>query len=148
LCFTCLGIWGFVLAAVVIVIYFVWAILIKKKASADESAINRDPLSIAAWRAVLILQRAVGWRLLQWPFPKTRILAMHDPSFSDQDLEELDGLADIQTLDFEGSQITDSGLVHFESLKRLRFLVLRRTGVTADGAKRLQQTLPKAWIWY
>jgi hypothetical protein len=146
--FLCLGIWGLLFATVVVGVYLLWAAQAKQRVAAEESEINRDPLSIAVWQSILFVQRGVGWRELKWPFPKTRVLAMHDPEFSDDDLAELTGLKDVQTLDFEGARITDNGLVHFESLKGLRFVVLRRTQVTADGARRLQKLAPHAWIWY
>jgi len=147
-CFICLGSVGVLLAAAVVGLYFFYAYRIRQKNRETDSPINQDPLSVGVWTVLLYLQRAVGWRLAHWPFPKTRVLVMHDPDFSDEDLGELEGLSEFQTLDFEGVKITDDGLAHLERLKKLRFLVLRRTQVTADAVTRLQRLLPKAWIWY
>jgi hypothetical protein len=144
----CFRFWGLLVVAAVVGTYFTWAWHVKKNAGENETFINRDPLGVAVWQTILFLQRAVGWRIPQWPFPKTRVLSMHDPSFGDADLAELKGLEEFETLDFEGSEITDAGLAHFESLKKLRFLVLKRTGVTPDGVRRLQHRRQKAWIWY
>jgi len=118
-----------------------------RPASAD-SAVNQDVVSSLAWSAMLGLQRTLGWRASQWPFAPTRALTLHDPTFTDAHLLQLDGLHDFQTLDLEGTQISNDGLLRLEQMKQLRYLVFRRTNVTAAGAQRLQSALPNAWIWF
>ena len=39
---------------------------------------------------------------------------MNAPDFDDDELEELDGLDQFETLDLEGTQISDAGLEHLE----------------------------------
>jgi hypothetical protein len=89
----------------------------------------------------------VGWRKMEWPFARATALTMTDPSFTDEELGELDRLADFEALDLEGTGISDEGLQHLRGLKRLRFLVLRRTQVTASAVQKLQNDLPRTMIW-
>ncbi len=67
---------------------------------------------------------------------------------TDDDLALLKPLTDLCLLDLSGSPITDAGLKHLEGLKYLAYITLTDTAVTADGAARLQQTLPNASISY
>jgi hypothetical protein len=46
------------------------------------------------------------------------------------------------------TRITDAGLKHLAGLKDLRTLDLFRTGVTADGVRRLRHALPETCIMY
>jgi hypothetical protein len=110
--------------------------------------LNQDPVVAFVWSTALFLQRAIGWRLMEWPFRKVRVLILQDPSLGDEDLAELEHLGEFDAIDLEGTQITDAGLAPLETLKQLRFLVLRRTQVTSAGVARLQGKLRKAWIWH
>ncbi len=116
--------------------------------SGDDSPINQDVISSTAWTCALNLQRVVGWRVAAWPFPTTRALTLHDATFTDQDLEQIEDLTSYETLDLEGTQISNAGLLQLERFKQFRFLVFRRTQVTASGVRRLQQALPTTCIWY
>ncbi|MBP87051.1 MAG: hypothetical protein CMJ64_10100 [Planctomycetaceae bacterium] len=116
--------------------------------SANDSAINQDAMSSTAWTLMLSLQRAIGWRLLAWPFPKTKALILHDSTFTDADLGDLDELPQYEALDLEGTQVTNDGLRHLERHKQLRYLVFRQTNVTVSGVQKLQQILPEASIWF
>ncbi len=53
-----------------------------------------------------------------------------------------------QMIDLEGSEITDEGLVHLYNMRGIRFLVVRETAVSEEAVQDLQQTIPRAWIWY
>jgi hypothetical protein len=128
---------------------FYWARSRSRAAQAPgQSQVNQDPLSTLLWSALLSLQRTVGWRRLEWPFPKARALMLCDPKFTDDELSELKGLDELEVLDLEGTGITDAGLEHLRGRKELRFLVLRRTGVTSAGAANLQRELPQTLIWF
>jgi hypothetical protein len=120
----------------------------KQAAETQDSAVNRDFLSETIWSIVLNCQRALGWRVPKWPFPKTRALTLHDSTFTDEDLAAFDNLAEYQTLDLQGTQISNEGLQQLDNMKHIQFLVVRATNVTGGGVQRLQQALPKAWIWY
>lgn len=142
--------WSWLLAIAAVVGFLLWR---RQRApavpsAAPDSTINQDPLSGFLWYAVLAVQRTIGWREARWPFRSTRALTLHDPTFTDADLAELNGLHDFETLDLEGTQVSNEGLRHLETMKHLRFLVFRRTQVTAAGVQRLQPALPQAWIWY
>lgn len=124
----------------------------KKRSSsvsdADPSAVNQDVASTFVWTIALILQRAAGWRVAAWPFPTTRALTLHDSTFTDRDLGDVEDLSKYETLDLEGTQLSNAGLKQLEQMKQLRYIVVRRTNVTVAGIQRLQQALPKACIWY
>jgi hypothetical protein len=115
---------------------------------ADPSAVNQDVASTFVWTIALILQRAAGWRVAAWPFPTTKALTLHDSTFTDQDLSSVEDLSSYETLDLEGTQLSNAGLKQLEQMKQLRYIVVRHTNVTAAGIQRLQQALPKASIWY
>ncbi len=147
--FVCLGKWSVVLVAIAAAGYFYW----KKKQSltagdADPSAVNRDVASTFLWTIALTVQRAAGWRVAAWPFPTTKALTLHDPTFTDQDLSDVEDLARYETLDLEGTQLSNAGLEQLAQMKHLRYVVVRRTKVTVAGIQRLQQALPKVCIWF
>ena len=122
-----------------------WLFLRSKNQAA--SSVNRDAVSDSVWSVLLSIQRAIGWRLPEWPFPATRALTMNDPGFEDDDLAEVD-VSTLQTLDLERTRVSDRGLVHLAKAKQLRFLVLRDTQVTAAGILRLQSKHQQLMIWH
>ncbi len=148
--FMCLGKWwwvGVLVAAGIGGLYW----MKQRQQAADGPAgseVNRDPVSLFVWSILLTVQRVIGWRKLEWPFPKARLLILCDPSFNDAELAGLERLNDLEAMDLQGTGITDAALDHLRPLKQLRFLVLRRTNVTTSAAQRLQQDLPKTMIWF
>lgn len=147
--FVYLGWWS-VLPVAVGAAYFVYR---KKRqspttADADPSAVNRDVASTFMWTLTLSFQRAIGWRVTAWPFPTTKALTLHDSTFTDEDLRGVEDLSRYETLDLEGTQLSNAGLQQLENMKQLRYLIVRRTNVTVAGVQRLQQALPKACIWF
>ena len=76
------------------------------------------------------------------------IIDMRGEPFSDRDLLDLEKLNVCEVLDAEGTDLTDNSLAAMHGLKHLRCLVIRKTHVTHDAVFRLQQSLPKCWIWY
>ena len=143
----CMGPVAAVICLVGVIGLVAWTVL-QKKVSHDSSKTNQDMLSSVVWTGFLSLQRVCGWRLLEWPFPKTRVLTMHDTSFNDGDLQSMHNLDSFQTLDLERTQISDEGLVQLAGLDGLRFLVLRQTQVTPEGIQGLQTQLDQTMIWY
>ena len=115
---------------------------------ADPSAVNQDVASTFLWTLVLSFQRTVSWRVPVWPFRTTKALTLHDSTFTDHDLADVEELSSYETLDLEGTQVSNAGLEQLQKMKQLRNLVVRRTNVTVAGVQRLQQALPKACIWY
>jgi hypothetical protein len=64
----------------------------------------------------------------------------------DEDLVNLEPLAELRRLDLAGAPVTDAGLTHLSGLKALYYVNLANTGVTDEGIKRLRQALPGANI--
>ena len=110
--------------------------------------VNRDVASKFLWTITLTVQRAAGWRVAAWPFPTTKALTLHDPTFTDHELRDVEDLAGYETLDLEGTQLSNAGLEQLAQMKHLRYVVVRRTKVTVAGIQRLQQALPKVCIWF
>ena len=61
-------------------------------------------------------------------------------------LRRVNRLNDLEVLSLEGTQVTDAGLEYLKGLTTLRSLNLEGTRVTAEGARDLQEALPKCWI--
>ena len=57
------------------------------------------------------------------------------------------GLAQLEFLDLDHTQVTDAGLEHLEGLTRLRTLVVGGCYVTRNGAQKLEQALPNCIIY-
>jgi hypothetical protein len=147
LLFVCLGSFWWIGALLIgggLAWYYVRA---RTSASGDDSDFNRDPLVSLVWLGMLAVQRGVGWRQLTWPFPRCSVLVLRDPTFGDDDLAELENLDSFQAMDFEGTQVSDAGLVYLAQSRRLQFLVLRNTRVTGAGLRGLQESLANTWIW-
>lgn len=125
-----------------------WMKLRQQSADAQTGSVNRDPVSLVIWSMLLTIQRVIGWRKMEWPFPKARSLTLCDPAFNDDELDGLERLNELEAMDLEGTGITDEGLEPLRPLKQLRYLVLRRTQVSPGAAQRLQQDLPKTLIWF
>ena len=151
--FLLLGTTGLILAIVVCGGYFAYQWWRTTQAadeadSAEEPDVNRDPLSIFLWSTWLSWQRMVNWRSGTAPYPPLRALTLRDPQFTDNDLRECEEITQYEVLDLEGTGISDTGCNFLATQKQLRFIVLRRTQVTAAGAQRLQKALPDANIWF
>ena len=142
----CMGPIAAIICLVCLGALVVW--MMRQKKDRGNSAVNQDLISAAIWTGFLTLQRAFGWRLLLWPFPRTSVLTMHDSSFTDDDLTEMNNLQSFQTLDLERTQVSDGGLLHLERMTQLKYLVLRQTRVTTSGIQRLQAKLDQTMIWY
>ena len=59
------------------------------------------------------------------------------PNLSDSVLVNLKGLTQLQTLDLNGTKVTDAGLMHFIGLPRLDYLSLANTAVSDAGLAQL-----------
>ena len=140
--------WVLAVIAVAIVGYLVYRTLRGNRIVTGDSAVNRDILSSTVWGTLLNIQRLIGWRTMAWPFPTTKALTLHDSTFTDADLAELQELVEYQTLDLEGTQISNEGLQHLQSMTQLHYIVLLQTNVSVGGVQKLQQAIPAAWIWF
>jgi hypothetical protein len=71
------------------------------------------------------------------------LLLQHTP-LGDDDLSPLENLQNLEILELEANQITDAGLVHLRSLKRLRVLNLYRPSqITPAAMTNLRSGLPR-----
>jgi hypothetical protein len=61
---------------------------------------------------------------------------------SDDDLAQFGGFTILQHLDISRTKVTDRGLPHLYTLKRLLRIDLRGTEVTAEGVRQLKQAVP------
>lgn len=66
---------------------------------------------------------------------------------SDKHLKQLADLSQLRVLwIWNGADVSDAGLRHLKGLAKLRVLSLGGSGVTDEGVKKLQQTLPECEI--
>jgi hypothetical protein len=68
------------------------------------------------------------------------------PLNSDAGLECVAALASLETLNLNGTRVTDKGLVHLYELGNLRQVLLYNTKVSDEGVQRLRQALPNCRI--
>lgn len=99
------------------------------------------------WNLVAIMQRTFNW---QSPFRdrKFAVCNFKKQNLRGQDLLDLPGVETCQVLDLQGSEVTDDELKLLRYATNLRRLVLWDTKVTDEGVYRLQQAIPRVWIWY
>lgn len=62
---------------------------------------------------------------------------LDNPRVTDDDLQHLERLTEVQTLSIDFSRVTDAGLEHLSGLPRLQGLGLTKTGVTDAGLRHL-----------
>lgn len=75
-----------------------------------------------------------------------KVLALNDCPVTDGGVEAISTSPGIETLLLESTRITDRSIPHLAKLKRLRSLRINKTRVTADGVRRLRESLPKCEI--
>jgi hypothetical protein len=78
--------------------------------------------------------------------PGPHILFLDKTPINDDDLAKISGFTNLTYLGLSHTNITDAGLPHLYNLAKSVAIDLRKTKVTADGVKRLQQTLGGATI--
>lgn len=100
------------------------------------------------WYGVLVFARINNWQRYDSRLSGRVVIDVRGQPFSDRDLLELEHLPICQVIDADGTDLTDAGLALMHGLKNLRCLVIRRTHVTREGVYRLQQAIPRCWIWY
>jgi hypothetical protein len=98
------------------------------------------------WNIVWHIGQSTGWKVLLNSDPL--VIDVRNQNLDDDRLLAIPRLAECQVLNLSENPITDRGLAMLHGLKLLRCLALRRTKVTAEGIFRIQQALPRVWIWY
>lgn len=107
--------------------------------------------AVAGWRMdphslLLYFLRLRRWRTI-WPTREHKVLDMRDGRTTDADVASLKESWELEVLDLENTLVTDAAIEHLARIESLRFVVLRRTQVSADGIAQLKQSLPEARIW-
>ena len=69
---------------------------------------------------------------------------MLEGKITNEDLINLQGLKNLESLELSYAKITDAGLVYLQELKNLRHLFLPR--ISDDGSEKLRQALPNCGI--
>lgn len=133
---------GMLFAAAVIGFFFYQ----KKNAAAAEK--GRKGVEQAIWSSMLVVLRAIGWRSIAPPFSQFRMLDVRNTAFGDADLTSLKNPQEYEVLDLEGTRVTDAALPYMAAMPKLKFLSVRRTGVTEQGAWNLQRAKTDLWLWY
>jgi hypothetical protein len=78
--------------------------------------------------------------------PRLRSLDFSGTDVSDSGLQHLEGLSEIKELDLSHTRVSDAGLEHITSLSQLQSLGLANTHVTDAGVKKLHKALPNCEI--
>ncbi len=130
----------FLLASGVVYLYVVW--IAGKMRNSPRMPL--PPLIRTFWNITLVICRLVHFGRI----PQSRILDHRHQAFGDADMLKAADLNQYQMIDLEGSEITDEGLMHLYNMRGIRFLVVRETAVSEEAVQDLQQTIPRAWIWY
>lgn len=99
------------------------------------------------WNTVLQMARKQNWQAYDSRLAGRLIIDVRGQAFGDRELLDLENLNLCQVLDAEGTDLTDNSLAAMHGLKNLRCLVLKGTHVQPEAVFRLQQSLPKCWIW-
>lgn len=100
-----------------------------------------------SWNLVAAFSNAFDWSL-RGAIPKEERLDLRGTQVTDQTLLTEPRITQARLIDLRGSGITDEGLRYLRSNLKLRYLRLNGTKVTTEGVFRLQQTIPKCWIWW
>ncbi len=127
-----------------IYVYLVW----QAKRLATKPAAQVPFLLKPIWNLILLFARNMNWQKYDARLKDRKILDVRNHDFGDRELLALEGLNLCEVLDAERTNITDNSLLAMHGLKHLRCLVVRKTHVTAEGVFRLQQAIPRCWIWY
>jgi len=81
-------------------------------------------------------------------FAVVGFVAFGDQGITDDCVEHLKGLPQLQGLYLNSTLVTDAGLEHLKGLTELQCLYLIGTKVTDEGVKKLQQALPNCKIYH
>ena len=73
-------------------------------------------------------------------------VGLGNTNVTDEGVEHLKGLNQLETLWLNNTQVTDAGLERLKGLAQLQWLSLNSTKVTDEGVKKLRQALPNCQI--
>lgn len=144
--FVAIGLWGLIFLPAIAVLAMILVSLAASGGRKQESGITGWAQRFI-WDVLLYLLRLTRWQLCFWPPGTAKVKKVRDPAFDDDALAELEGLDQCRVLDLEPCNITDEGLGYLTAFPQLRFIVVRNSQVTDEAVRRLQRTIPAAWIW-
>ena len=119
----------------------------------DSMRIAREPLAKLAlwqrwgWSGVRIFLQTLDWQPPGSRLPREARLSLAGKPVTDADLLQEPLINQVRLLDLSHTKITDEGLRYLRGLQRLEYLLLLGTDVSDEAVFRLQQTIPRCWIW-
>lgn len=123
------------------------------KVCMDSMRIAREPLAKLAlwqqwgWSGVRIFLQTLDWQPPGSRLPREARLSLSGKAVTDDDLLQEPLINQVRLLDLSHTKITDEGLRYLRGLQRLEYLLLLGTDVSDEAVFRLQQTIPRCWIW-
>jgi len=75
-------------------------------------------------------------------------LSLDYNQIGDAGIEHLYGLTNLEYLSLDGTQVSDMGLEYIQGLTKLKTLWLKNTQVTRTGVQKLQKALPNCGIFW
>jgi len=110
---------------------------------------NTQPMvPLAFWQKPIWYWMLVMGRARNWSRSGDVIVDYCEQPLADHNLLKLPNISKAEVLDFENTQITDVGISRLHGLKNARVIILRNNDLSEEAVFRLQQALPKAWIWH
>ncbi len=100
------------------------------------------------WNFVLMCARMTNWQGYDSRLKGRKIIKSRDSMFGDIELVEHPDLKNCSVLDVQGTRVSDRGLKELYRLKHLRVVVVKGADVSHEAIFRLQQSVPRLWIWY
>ena len=79
-------------------------------------------------------------------FRKVKVVDFESLPITDDELQQLEGMAGLEGLRLRNTLVTNEGLVHLEEMTGLEWVDLYHTQVTDAGVKKLQQAFPRRRI--
>ena len=77
---------------------------------------------------------------------KRQKLHLENTAVTDQTLQHIGKLENLEYLNLYGTKVTDAGLENLKSLKKLKKLYVWQTGVTKAGADKLKEAVPGLYV--
>ncbi len=100
------------------------------------------------WYMILQWLRVCSWKVPQSPLQDPIVIDLKGQTITDADLVGIPNIDRAHVIELDGTPIGDGGIRYLRGLQHLQYLVLRNTRVTDEGVYRLQQSIPRCWIWH
>lgn len=100
------------------------------------------------WLMVLQWLRIFSWKVPLSPLQDPVVVDLKGRELDDTELAGIPNISRAHVIELDGAPIGDGGIRYLRGLQNLHYLVLRNTRVTDEGVYRLQQSIPRCWIWY